>query len=172
MSNIRFNVHMRSPEEDEEEINNTYFFPSADWIQENNYNTYNSYSDTTYPLYNTIGISANSTESLFTMLAMIDRMGHMFQGVDPLEIAIERSSADQELTRSEDININVSTQCYETTDKKFDSCSICTEKYDNKDVVSVLKCEHIFHTKCIKEWGYYKAVCPLCKESIDTCNNS
>lgn len=171
MSNIRFNVHMRSPEEDEdEEENNNYFFPSADWIQENSYNNYNSYSEQ-YPLYNTIDISSNSTESLFTMLAMIDRMGHLLQRVDPIEIAIERSTADQELTRSEDMNINVSTQCYETTDKKFDSCSICTEKYENKDNVSVLKCGHIFHTKCIKEWGHYKPVCPVCKESIETCNN-
>lgn len=169
MSNIRFNVHMRSPDENEnEEEINTYFFPSASWIQENNYQSYSDpYSDS-YPLYNTVDISSNSTESLFTMLAMIDRMGHMFQGLDPIEIAIERSEADQELTRSEDINVNVSSQCYETTDKKFDSCSICAEKYDKKDIVSVLKCGHIFHTNCIKEWGHYKAVCPVCKEPIDT----
>jgi len=168
MSNIRFNVHMRSPEDDENE-NNTYFFPTAQWVQqEENYPSC-YYLNTAYPLYNTNNISGNnSTDALFTMLTMIDRMGSLFQGVDPLELALEQSSADQELTRSEDVNINVSTQCFETTDKKFESCSICTDNYDNKDVVSVLKCGHVFHTKCIKEWGHYKNVCPICKKTIDT----
>lgn len=57
-------------------------------------------------------------------------------------------------------------------------CSICLEDIRSKTNVdgftilpknakySVLKCNHIFHTKCLKKWFYKKGVsasCPVCR---------
>ncbi len=68
------------------------------------------------------------------------------------------------------VSPNLSSQLYETTEKKYESCSICTEEYNKNDYVSVLKCNHVYHPKCIKEWCKRKTCCPLCKESIPTVN--
>lgn len=63
---------------------------------------------------------------------------------------------------------SLSSQLYDTTDKKYDSCLICTEEYTKTDNVSVLKCGHVYHPKCIREWCKHKTCCPMCKESIPT----
>ena len=45
-------------------------------------------------------------------------------------------------------------------------CSICLELLtDNMECCSI-KCGHVFHTECIKEWSRIKQNCPLCRKSI------
>lgn len=73
---------------------------------------------------------------------------------------------DRHHDRTEESKINITSQLYETTNKKYDECSICTENYQDNDEVSVLKCFHIFHYKCIDEWGHYSTTCPICKQEI------
>ena len=60
----------------------------------------------------------------------------------------------------------VKTQPYDTTDKNYEECSICTDKYEKKEEVSVLDCGHVYHPKCINEWAKYKPTCPVCKAEI------
>lgn len=72
------------------------------------------------------------------------------------------------LQRHDSVELNVQSQSYDSTDKHFDSCSICTDKYNNSDIVVSLSCHHIFHSECIKEWGKYNPVCPICKKDIMT----
>lgn len=47
-------------------------------------------------------------------------------------------------------------------------CSICMDPLD--DFLSVLKCGHKFHSKCIIEYGYThnnkELTCPLCRDII------
>lgn len=84
----------------------------------------------------------------------------------PLQRALRESSRAQELTRSEDIQIRVTTQLYSETDTKSTTCSICTEDFEVTTTVSILDCGHVYHESCIREWGRYRPNCPLCRTSI------
>jgi hypothetical protein len=86
--------------------------------------------------------------------------------LDPLEIAIQNSENDLCLHKDENITLNLNCQPYDTTNKQYDSCSICTDNYDKKEDVAVLNCGHIYHPNCINEWGKYKPNCPICKADI------
>ena len=47
----------------------------------------------------------------------------------------------------------------------LDICPICLIKYEHPyDIVSVLKCGHIFHTDCVANWLNQKNNCPLCRQ--------
>ena len=50
--------------------------------------------------------------------------------------------------------------------KKYDDtlCVICLDDITDKTVE--LKCVHIYHYDCIKEWIEVKATCPLCNYKI------
>ena len=54
----------------------------------------------------------------------------------------------------------------EINDPKIDEkkCSICMTKFADDDDISILKCNHIFHEDCIKEWlKEYNYRCPVCR---------
>lgn len=56
---------------------------------------------------------------------------------------------------------------YDSKTMKDNKCCICLSKYNKKSIVNILpNCGHIFHTKCIKEWGSYKKECPVCRKNI------
>ena len=43
-------------------------------------------------------------------------------------------------------------------------CTICmTSKFTK----ITLKCDHIFHRKCIDEWARWKRTCPICLDALD-----
>lgn len=46
------------------------------------------------------------------------------------------------------------------TDKE---CSICVCGFIKGEVIRVLKCNHIFHDKCIVPWLEVKSCCPNCR---------
>lgn len=87
--------------------------------------------------------------------------------VDPVEIAIQRSLEEYEL-KKKDTNIEVQFYTYNTTDKKYDTCSICQEQYKDDSIVAILSCEHYFDKDCLETWGKYKPECPMCKLPIPT----
>ena len=45
-------------------------------------------------------------------------------------------------------------------------CSICKEKFKKDDMVTDIKCKHLFHKDCIMEWGKYKNECPNCRDEL------
>eukprot|EP00924_Labyrinthula_sp_SR-Ha-C_P014662 maker-scaffold_74-snap-gene-0.19-mRNA-1 protein AED:0.00 eAED:0.00 QI:142/1/1/1/1/1/2/77/153 len=53
-----------------------------------------------------------------------------------------------------------------------DSCGICVEDYENKDIIRLLGCEHAFHVDCIDRWAINSAQkstppkCPMCNAQI------
>jgi hypothetical protein len=142
-TNIRFTVHTDSPE----------------YYQDDNI-----IETTEHVFLNT----ENPSEAMFTLLNMATLLYPIMRRSEPVELIIQESMSEQELQRKTDSCIKVTNQRYDTTEMKWSNCTICTEDYKNSEMVSVLSCGHVFHPKCIKEWGHYNPSCPLCKEKIPT----
>ena len=52
------------------------------------------------------------------------------------------------------------------------SCIICYDDLDGSEDISALHCGHVFHYRCIKDWGKScgsrrSAYCPTCKRKIE-----
>ena len=110
----------------------------------------------------------NTADALFAIMNMMNVLEPIFSVIDPLQIVMQNSENDLQLRRHDNVNLNINSQFYHTTDKKYDTCSICTDNYEKNDIVSVLGCGHIYHPNCIKEWGKYKPNCPVCNSEIST----
>ena len=41
-------------------------------------------------------------------------------------------------------------------------CTICLVDFDQVAVVTELRCSHVYHTACIRQWLSHKHTCPLC----------
>ena len=47
-------------------------------------------------------------------------------------------------------------------------CLICTEAFIGDDIIKKIKCNHLFHTDCIKPWLCEESnKCPVCRIDID-----
>ena len=100
-----------------------------------------------------------------TLMEMASRLSSRSAGIDTL-------SEDQGLRRHEEQQVNVSEQRYDTVPQPEVWCNICSQDYIATDVVSLLECTHLFHTKCIREWAHYKPDCPLCRTKIPVVESS
>ena len=47
-----------------------------------------------------------------------------------------------------------------------EECVICLEKYEKKDKITRLECNHLFHNKCIVVWTNQNKSCPLCRINL------
>lgn len=45
-------------------------------------------------------------------------------------------------------------------------CAICLDNYNIGDKISILSCDHYYHTECLNEWLKKKEECPLCRIEI------
>lgn len=185
MSNVRFNVHSSENENDDEEYNNVYHQPIIFFDNSTSMGIYPThrysniefksyYNDESKLNFNNNNITFNQfyefarLSELTSLLAPVLETYYINETINNQELreAIQNSESDQELKRSVNVIVNITSQLYNTTEKKFDNCSICSEEYKDTDMVSLLKCGHVFHPKCIKEWGHYNPSCPVCKENI------
>lgn len=48
------------------------------------------------------------------------------------------------------------------------TCNICLEDYQDEDEVRILKCDHVYHPKCIDKWLESSNKCPVCKDDISS----
>uniref|UniRef100_A0A0E0JEC0 RING-type E3 ubiquitin transferase n=1 Tax=Oryza punctata TaxID=4537 RepID=A0A0E0JEC0_ORYPU len=48
-------------------------------------------------------------------------------------------------------------------DQDDGKCAICLEEYKDNSLLGILKCNHDFHTDCVKRWLKEKNSCPICK---------
>lgn len=127
-----------------------------------NRNMFNNDLDFFY--YNNNNIIANFAENIFNSSYFMS---------DPIHTILEQSFEEQGdgLIRTNK-NIIIPSRKYETLDNivKEDnvSCCICLNEYKSEDEISVMNCNHIFHTDCIKEWGNYKTVpdCAICRDKL------
>lgn len=51
-------------------------------------------------------------------------------------------------------------------DETAQICAICREKIKNEETVIELKCQHLYHTECSKEWILEKRSCPQCRRRL------
>ena len=112
----------------------------------------------------------NDTDALFAILSMSRLLRDRIERPDSIieQIIIQNSIDEQpELQRDENRKVCVTQQMYGKSGSNFTDCSVCCESYKTDDtLVSVLDCGHVFHPKCIIEWGHYNPVCPVCKKPI------
>ena len=47
---------------------------------------------------------------------------------------------------------------------KLDMCSICFEQFNDDEECRELKCNHMFHQKCVDTWLEEHVTCPVCRE--------
>jgi len=62
--------------------------------------------------------------------------------------------------------LKVESKKYNIEKDEDNRCVICYEAYESEDMVTLLPCNHLYHTTCIKNWGTYKAECPTCRAAI------
>ena len=60
------------------------------------------------------------------------------------------------ISRKEISQIIVNSKKYKDITTTYTTCAICTEDFMEDDDISKVKCNHIFHTKCIRECSHYK----------------
>jgi len=47
------------------------------------------------------------------------------------------------------------------------SCSICLEDYkEGQEIITLPKCDHIFHKPCVTKWLDINKICPICRTEI------
>lgn len=74
---------------------------------------------------------------------------------------LEKVGGDDEML-SESEESYSSTLRYDST-----TCSICLEEYSTGEILTLLPCNHIFHTCCIGQWLTERhTLCPLCKAEV------
>lgn len=47
-----------------------------------------------------------------------------------------------------------------------ESCTICLDTFQNREIIRTLICKHIFHKKCIDKWIKQTERCPNCNQYI------
>ena len=66
----------------------------------------------------------------------------------------------------EEFNKNKSDEynTFNLEENKCSECLICMEKFNKEDIVTQIKCNHIFHKPCIKPWLCEQSnKCPICR---------
>ncbi|CAD8110569.1 unnamed protein product [Paramecium primaurelia] len=51
--------------------------------------------------------------------------------------------------------------------EQIETCAICLQELNEKNVIKILKCNHFFHQECIKQWLQLKAECPTCRDQLN-----
>jgi hypothetical protein len=80
---------------------------------------------------------------------------------------------DVKITLNEEQFNNIETIIYENlNNNNNDECLICTEQFVQKDIIKKIKCNHLFHTHCIKPWLCEESnKCPICRVEADNANS-
>lgn len=52
------------------------------------------------------------------------------------------------------------------TEKIGEECSICQDEYVEKDILTELKCRHVYHEECLLNWLKTNGICPICRAPV------
>lgn len=76
----------------------------------------------------------------------------------------KKTGGKKEEDKKEEIIINK--YSFINKSNNLDECIICLEEMKENDNLTLLKCSHIYHSKCIEIWLKKKSICPLCDTLI------
>ncbi len=106
-------------------------------------------------------------------IELMDVLRTIFDELDQSELdqATEESfNTSQNLQRGEYL-LKVSSQRYSSLSPEIQKnslvCPICIDDYDKDSFISIISCNHIYHTDCIKEWCKYKQECAVCRKKVE-----
>lgn len=71
--------------------------------------------------------------------------------------------------RDETVVLNVNEKKWSGTNSSS-MCAICQDQFDENDEYCELECSHLFHIHCLREEGYIRQACPVCRHPIDFTN--
>ena len=85
--------------------------------------------------------------------------------------AVEPVVVASALSTFERLNLDVSLVSQEENQDSEDTwiCSICCENSEEEEIKEervITKCNHTFHSKCLKKWAVQKTTCPMCRASL------
>ena len=105
--------------------------------------------------------------------AFVAGMNHFFPYEDEIVQGIVDDITTEDLDNwtqeSNELPLILDTRHYRDMEDRAESnlCSICAVKFRRREVVALLKCEHFFHERCIRNWGKVKPSCPICRKGIE-----
>tara|TARA_Y100001938_G_C7801073_1_gene287124 strand:+ start:114 stop:518 length:405 start_codon:yes stop_codon:yes gene_type:complete len=128
--------------------------------QSNYLNTYNNgYDQGEYNRYNS---TYEATIDTFLPIYMLLMMIFCCLGANLHEYYINKTMGRRNIRRP----LVMNRKEVKDSDILKEGCVICLEKYQKKEKIVTLKCNHIFHQECIEEWCKTGKTCPLCRFSL------
>jgi hypothetical protein len=103
------------------------------------------------------------------MRSVLNTFNTILTGViEPIQPSIHRTNTKKVFTE-EELNRIAPIRCLgfkNTLSITEDTCPICTENYNEKQMHRTLPCSHTFHVHCIDNWLLEKTtVCPVCRSN-------
>ena len=123
-------------------------------------NIYNDFIPINNPPY--INIMTRSIEDIMNYTMIPNAIENMIDDMI-YEMVLTESLESIENTKKPDQILKIKFTPFKDNDKE---CSICMEKCKKDDMVTDIKCKHVFHKDCIMEWGKYKNECPNCRDKL------
>ena len=62
--------------------------------------------------------------------------------------------------------INKDIKEYKIESLKEEECLICLENFKKGEIITIINCNHKYHTHCIYSWFEKKKTCPLCDKIL------
>ena len=55
---------------------------------------------------------------------------------------------------------------YKISSFKEGECLICLDIFQKDEIVTIINCNHIYHTQCLYTWFEKKKTCPICDKIL------
>jgi hypothetical protein len=107
--------------------------------------------------YNQTTTDANAPGYLLVFLVIVIFGGYL------CEICRGDSGENDQITETITRPLNLEKQKITDSLLLSEECVICLGKYEKKDKITKLKCNHVFHHVCMVEWTQKNKSCPLCR---------
>ena len=122
-------------------------------------------------------LMSSSTNSIFSNI-FENSINRLYIEEEQYNSVLRDSFEEQSNLKKTNHEINLPLQKFDTLVQNIKNnnkeCSIFLNEFDNDDIISTTKCNHVYHNHCIKEWGKYKmsedktkTECPMCRAVID-----
>lgn len=127
-------------------------------------------SDTTYSVITSINISTDdgslSGDMEDYVSTILDRLFSQFRTSEQSDVILPLTDdAFNQLAEMEYAEFAKSNETNSDMNAQ-DKCTICQDNFEEKTIIKILPCKHIFHKECIHVWlKNYHHKCPICRQS-------